>query len=47
MGIEKASGVETTPLSPSVVSILVTLFLILFDSLYLVHSLFCQLASSG
>lgn len=37
MGIEKESGVENAPLSP-VVTILVTLFLILFDSLCLVQS---------
>lgn len=33
MGFEKASGIKTTPLSPSVVNILVILSLILFDSL--------------
>lgn len=39
MGIKEASGTNTTPFPPSVVSILVTLFLTSFDSLCLVHSL--------
>lgn len=47
MGIKEASGTDTTPLSPSVVSTLGTLLLTLFDSSRLVHPLCCQLASSG
>lgn len=43
VGIGEASGIETTPLSPSLISNLAILFLISFDSLCPGHSPFCQL----